>query len=80
MPANKDEKALKQRLEKDREIIRLYAKGLTYREIGLKLGIGRSAAFSRVRYLRELGVNLPERNNSAKRLVEELNHFCATMI
>ena len=77
MPANKDEKALRQRVERDKEIIRLYVKGLTYQEIGGRLGVSRQSIFNRVQYLRGKGVNLPDRNDAAKRLVEELNHFCS---
>ena len=77
MPANKDSISHRQRLEKDKEIIRLYVKGLTYEEIGGRLGVTRQSIFNRVQYLRGKGVNLPDRNDAAKRLVEELNHFCS---
>ena len=77
MPTNKDAVSLQHRINKDKEIIRLYVKGLTYQEIGGRLGVTRQSVFNRVQYLRGKGVNLPDRNDAAKRLVDELNHFCS---
>jgi len=78
MPARKDAASQRKRLERDKQLIRLYAKGLTYQEIADQLGgISYRGVFNRIQYLRGKGVNLPSRNNSGKRLVEELNHFCS---
>ena len=78
MAANKDAISHRKRIERDKELIKLYAKGLTYREIASRLGdISYQGVHKRIEYLRYKGVNLPERNPSSDRMVEELNHFCA---